>query len=93
MDYEIKNTEPCDGKTVDRVIKITDNGGKTIDRYTVYFESKYMLMMSHNPQSPQGVCMSDTWKQDFIDNDDGKELEFDDLPQRVQDAITNFIFE
>jgi hypothetical protein len=93
MDYEIKNTEPCDGKTIDRVIKITDNEGKTMDRYTAYFASGYMLVMSENPKSPQGVCMSDDWKQDYIDNDDGKEVQFDDLPEQVQDAISDFIFE
>ncbi len=93
MDYVIKNTEQTDGKTMDRVIKITDNGGKTMDRYTAYFASKYMLTMSENPQSPQGVCLSDTWKQDYIDNDNGKEVEFDNLPERVQKAITDFIFE
>jgi hypothetical protein len=78
---------------METVLKITDNEGKTMDRYTVYFESGYMLMMSENPKSPQGVCMSDTWKQDYIDNDAGKEVNFDDLPERVQDAITDFIFE
>jgi hypothetical protein len=93
MEHVIKMTEPLGGKKFDRVIKVTDNGGKTIDRYTAYFESKYMLMMSPNPQSPQGVCLSDTWKQDYIDNDEGKEVEFDDLPERVQKAITDFIFE
>ena len=28
------------------IIKITDNGGRTMDRYTAYFEDGYMLMMS-----------------------------------------------
>ena len=78
---------------IERVIKITDNEGKTLDRYTAYFASGYMLTMCDSPQSPQGVCMSDTWKQDYIDNDEGKEVEFDDLPERVQNAITDFIFE
>lgn len=91
MDYIIKMTDECEIK--DRVIKITDNEGKTMDRYTAYFESGYMLMMSENPQSPRGVCLSDTWKQDFIDNDEGKEIEFDDLPERVQNAIIDFISE
>ena len=75
------------------IIKITDNEGKTCDRYTAYFEDGYLLGMSESPQSPQGVCMSDCWKQDYIDNDEGKEVEFEDLPERVQRAITEFMAE
>jgi len=75
------------------LIKVTDNEGETVDRYTAYFEDGYMLSMSDNPQSPQGVYMSDCWKQDYIDNDEGKEVEFDELPERVQKAIVNFMQE
>lgn len=71
--------------------KITDNGGKTMDRYTVYFSDGYMLMMSDNALSPQGVCMSDTWKKDWFDADDGKEMDVCDLPKQVQTAIENFM--
>ena len=78
---------------MDGIIKITDNEGETCDRYTAYFKDGYMLMMSESPQSPQGVCMSDCWKQDYIDNDEGKEIEFDNLPERVQKAITDFMAE
>ncbi len=73
--------------------KITDNGGKTMDRYTVYFSDGYMLMMSENALSPQGVCMSDTWKQDFIDGDDGKDMDISSLPEQVKTAISNFMEE
>jgi len=72
------------------IIKITDNLGKTMDRYTVYFEDGYMLMMFESPLSPQGVCISDDWKQDYIDNDNGKELRLEELPKLVQKAIQNF---
>lgn len=72
------------------IIKITDNGGKTTDRYTVYFDDGYMLMMSDNAGSPQGVCTSDTWKQEYIDCDEGKELQLNDLPKQVQKAILRF---
>lgn len=77
---------------MDGIIKITDNGGKTMDRYSAYFEDGYMLMMSID-QSPRGVCMSDCWKQDYIDNDDGEEIEFNNLPKAVQRAITDFMAE
>lgn len=72
------------------ILKITDNEGETTDRYTAYFRDGYMLMMSENALSPQGVCMSDSWKQDFIDNDKGKLIAFSDLPEQVQQAIRNF---
>ncbi len=78
---------------MDKILKITDNGGKTTDRYTVYFSDGYMLMMSPNAGSPQGVCMSDTWKQEYIDNDNGTEMQFDDLPEQVQKAIIRFMNE
>ena len=77
---------------MDGIKKITDNGGKTMDRYTAYFEDGYMLMMSED-QSPRGVCMSDCWKQDYIDGDEGKDIEFDDLPESVQKAIVSFMAE
>lgn len=78
---------------MDGIIKITDNNGETCDRYTAYFKDGYMLMMSENPQSPRGVCMSDDWKQEYIDGDDGKDIEFKDLPERVQKAIVDFMNE
>lgn len=38
-------------------MKIYDNQGKTFDRYTVIFPNGVIYLMSHNPGSPQGVCM------------------------------------
>lgn len=82
-----------------KLIKVTDNGGKTMDRYTAYFkgdgqvDGDYILCMSDYALSSQGVCMSDASKPEYIVNDKGKELEFNDLPDQVQQAITNFIAE
>ncbi|KKN71928.1 hypothetical protein LCGC14_0415740 [marine sediment metagenome] len=79
-----------------KLIKITDNGGKTMDRYTAYFkgdgeiDGDYTLCMSHNCKSPQGVCMSDTTKPDWIEADDGKVMVFTDCPYDVQVAIVQF---
>jgi hypothetical protein len=52
-----------------RWVRVYDNGGKTMDRYTVVFTGRYNnrvdrqhreylhLGMSENPLSPQGVCL------------------------------------
>ena len=82
-----------------KLIKITDNGGKTIDRYTAYFKGDgvrhgdYMLTMSHNCKSPQGVCLSDTSKPEYMANDTGKNMIFSKLPDQVQQAIKVFMAE
>jgi len=74
-----------------QLIKITDNGGVTIDRYTAYFSDNLMLMMSHNCKSPQGVCLSDTSKPEYLENDTGRNVIYSKLPEQVQKAIKDFM--
>lgn len=80
-----------------QLIKVTDNGGETVDRYTAYFEGDgdidgdYILNMSEAALSPQGVCMSDTCKPEYMANDTGLEVYIVDLPDQVQTAIYNFM--
>lgn len=82
-----------------QLIKITDNGGETMDRYTAYFkgdgqvDGDYILNMSEYAQSPQGVCLSDISKPEYMANDTGKVLDYKDLPEQVQQAINDFIKE
>ena len=45
---------------------ITNNRGKTLDRYTVYFYDGTCLTLSSNPDSPQGVSQ---WSEYFGFND------------------------
>ncbi|MFC1678067.1 hypothetical protein ACFL3G_13535 [Planctomycetota bacterium] len=45
---------------------ITNNNGKTIDRYSVYFYDGSCLTLSSNPDSPQGVSQ---WGEYFGIND------------------------
>ena len=73
------------------LIKITDNGGKTMDRYTAYFTKDMMLMMSSNAVSPQGVCMSDTSKPEYMECDEGAEIKLTDCPEQVKTAIASFL--
>ena len=76
-----------------KIIKITDNGGKTLDRYTVYFSDNNMLMLSPNPLSPQGVCMGDNAKPEYIECDEGIERQFSQLPLEVQVAVQRYMSE
>lgn len=73
---------------MDGIIKITDNEGKTVDRYSVYLKDGYMLLIDEH-----GRFFSDDWKQDYIDNDEGKEVEFENLPERVRESIVYFMAE
>lgn len=82
-----------------KIIKVTDNHGKTIDRYTVYFEERIScgntqilsyLTLSEDPESPQGVSTYDSVKvssnqtiKDFLVEDRDKEIELKDLPKSV----------
>ncbi|HDY89159.1 MAG TPA: hypothetical protein ENH82_13720 [bacterium] len=75
------------------IIRITDNGGKTCDRYTIYFSDDTMLMLSDNPLSPQGVCMSDNAKPEYIECDEGIERQFSQLPFEVQTAVQRYMHE
>jgi len=72
-------------------MKIYDNGGKTIDRYTVILEDWHFgkscqaLGLSSNPDSPQGFSQfSDVYQGNHL----GKEIGFLDLPENVQEHIT-----
>ena len=79
---------------VPRYIRIYDNGGKTLDRYTVLFTKKrnapiqdggqfMYLGMCHMPNSPSGYCQSGSSVM-MIDSNGyshlGKRISFDDLP-------------
>jgi len=64
-----------------RYVRVYDNGGKTVDRFTVVFSGRYNnrvdrksreylhLGMSGNPFSPQGFCQLDG-SQHIIDVDE-----------------------
>jgi hypothetical protein len=71
------------------IIAIYDNSGKTMDRYTVVFDTysnekhtQYdCLGMSNNPDDPQGFSqMFDC----ILGKHLGKRIKFSDLPQNIQ---------
>jgi len=81
-----------------RYIRCYDNGGTTIDRYTVVFTGRYRghggefmyLGMSSNPTHPQGFGQHG-FSQDQIDRPTyghlGKKISFDDLPADCQELV------
>ena len=71
-------------------IRVYDNGGETIDRFTVVNTGNYVnrngcdyLSMSSNPSSPQGVCQHG-WSASTIDRPSykhlGKKISYAHLP-------------
>jgi hypothetical protein len=69
-------------------IQIFDNGGKTLDRYTVIIK-KYVYAMSANALSPQGVnrylCNDTDLNWEAI----GEPIGLEDVPEAVRKAIEN----
>lgn len=72
-------------------LKIYDNGGKTIDRYTILFEDWHFgkscdaLTISDNPKSSQSVYSRGEvyYPNDMI----GKEISFNDLNEETQTFV------
>ena len=65
-------------------LKIYDNGGRSMDRYTVYFNDTECLAMSENPFHPLGFGQHSTGK---IGPHNGQEIKFSDLPPDCQRAV------
>lgn len=65
-----------------------DNQGKTFDRYTVIFPNNDIYAMSHNPGSPQGVCMYCRTQIDisYLKTHSAR-IAIRDLPNQVQSQI------
>jgi len=83
-----------------KVIAVYDNGGKTIDRYTVYYndvecvkDGKKMyscLGMNAAPFHPQGVGMHGCGQ---LGRHNGKRIKLEDLPEDCQQAVRNDLSE
>jgi hypothetical protein len=90
-DYRLKKK----ANNITENIIIFDNGGETLDRYTIVFQDGTIVGSSENPSYPQGV-----WQHDEVDNIDefinearenpdwlGKEISFDELPEEIKTKI------
>ena len=69
---------------------VYDNGGKTIDRYTILTEPWHfgkscdVLGVSDNCDSPQGFSQ---WGEAYEGKHIGKKISFDALPENVQNHV------
>ena len=73
-----------------RKVKIYDNGGKTIDRYTLITPEGDVFGFNENPYHPQGFCQ---YAGDFGNTLSsyrhlGKPIKLEDLPEQAQDYVT-----
>lgn len=79
------------------VIGIYDNGGKTIDRYTVVYEPHRnegdkrdtfpITGMGGSPFSPQGFCQHESLNFRYTRQTGERTIDFADLPQDCQRAV------
>lgn len=84
---------------IPRKVRCYDNGGATIDRYTVVFTGNYrqntlgytwVLGMSGRPFHPQGFCQHNEYRRspDYPTyRRFGKRIKFTDLPEDCQNAV------
>jgi hypothetical protein len=86
-EYELS----AEAETKENVKGIYNNGGKSIDRYTVVFNEKSVegegnvgLRLSDNPLSPQGIS---EWCNVTSEDKLGKGIEWEDLPEDVREQI------
>ena len=79
-----------------KILAIYDNGGKTIDRYTVYYDfieqeknGKVFyncLCMSENPFHYMSVCQHSSG---MLGRHNGKRITFEQLPEDCQKIVNN----
>jgi hypothetical protein len=73
-----------------KIKAIYDNGGKTLDRYTVYYDEKEKsgmytcLGMSERPFHPQGFGQHSSGQ---LGRHNGKRIKFEALPAQCQRAV------
>lgn len=72
----------------EHLLRITDNGGATADRYTVYFADGSCLAMSENPSSPGGISewlegVSPEVAHDAVESGQEVDLAVGDLPPGI----------
>ena len=79
-------------------VVVWDNGGETMDRYSILIDKQYVFSMSNDPTSPMGFNQYagniNDWEvysgfEHFIDLWDEKEtrMKFVDIPEAVKEAI------
>lgn len=80
---------------IPRYIRVYDNGGETLDRYTVVFTNKRVngrfmyLGMSDNPYSPNGAGFRGECESPRMGANVGREVSFQDLPASCKRLVLN----
>jgi len=100
LEYRCKKHKEQDeqktmSKTIDEKIKeidpiVYDDGGKTVDRYTVVFAGA-VFGMSSDPFSPQGFnqyCGDITEFPQGLEHT-GRRLSIDEIPEQIKKAISS----
>jgi hypothetical protein len=79
-----------------QILAIYDNGGTSLDRYTIYLNNSYMssgskinhcLTLSENPTSHTGICQHSAG---MLGTHNGKHISWYMLPQEHRDIIENY---
>lgn len=80
-------------------IRIFDNGGQTIDRWTIVFLDRKngiyheSYSFSHTPSSPTGFGQ---WGESLLDEWDnkhlGKEKKWDEVPEKLKEFLVDNVF-
>lgn len=78
-----------------KIYKVFDNGGATVDRYTVVFTEfvghyRKCLSLSAYPDWPLGVSM---WGECIPGEHLGEEIQLEDLPERLREHVLERIEE
>lgn len=90
----MKNTIVLEGKR--KVCRIFDNGGETLDQYTIAFKGYRhprhgmiypYIASSDNPFHPQGFGQHGESREFLTGKHLGKRVAFEDVPERVQRFI------
>jgi len=78
-------------KKLKEIKSVWDDGGQTLDRYTVVLKAKIgkyydCIYSCHQPTHPQGVA---GWTKTTEGKHLGKRIEWSDLPENVQEFVIN----
>lgn len=75
-------------------ISVYDNGGNTVDRYTIYFDisgteftaEKFVVVASDSPSDPQGIWVHEAPRNSMLE-DQTQRITLLDLPEAVAQKI------
>lgn len=78
-----------------KVIAVYDNGGKTLDRYTIVTNERYKSRTNPNRYIYNGIASSENglgvfmWTECLIGRHLGKKIQLSDLSEELQVKIKN----